>query len=407
MQFSERSPLLLGLVALGVMAAVTVFALAVQRADLSGGYEIVAEFADAGGLRAGDDVFVAGVRVGEVLGLEIAGDRIEARLQIEGAELPETTRAEVRLRTLVGRRGVELTTGRDFAELLGDGDVIPAARTSVATDVPEFGDVSEELLNEVDADALNTFLRAVTDVTRDQRQEVALLIEGGTRLTAVINEQEAEIRRLLRALRGVSETLAASDADLVAVIDDFGTVLDTLAQRRDDVRRLLRETNATSATAADLVADTRGQLDRVLHEVHADVEILTRQQVALAEALAYAPEGVGGFADVTHSGPRPVPYGKVLVTSLGPLGVDVLFGCGGVLDQQLDVLLGPDPRPCPDQTNRLFPRRDPDRQPTVLDQLPDGHTPSAGAPFGGVERHTIDELGRRLLPPGALEGAAP
>lgn len=408
MQFSERSPLLLGLIALGLMAAVTVFALAVQRADLSGGYEVVAEFADAGGLRAGDDVFVAGVRVGEVLGLEIAGDRVEARMQIEGAELPESTRAEVRLRTLVGRRGVELTTGRDFAELLGDGDVIPAARTRVATDIPEFGDVTEELLSEVDADALNTFFRSVTDVTRDQRQEVALLIEGGTRLTAVINEQEAEIRRLLRALRGVSETLAASDADLVAVIDDFGVVLDTLAQRRDDVRRLLRETNATSATAADLVADTRGQLDRILHEVHADVEILSRHQVALAEALAYAPEGVGGFADVTYSGPRPVPYGKVLVTSLGAAGVDVLLGCGGVLDQQLDVLLGPDPRPCPDQTNRVFPRRDPDRQPTVLDQLPDGLTPSeGGAALGGAERHTIDELGRRLLPPGALEGAAP
>lgn len=402
MRFSERNPVGVGLVTLALLAAVTVFALSVQRADFGGGYVVVAEFADAGGLRTGDDVFVAGVRVGEVLGLGIVGDRVEARLQIEGAELPTTTRAEVRLRTLVGRRGVELTTGQDFADLLGDGDVIPAARTNVAIDVPEFGEVSEELLSDVDAEALNTFFRSISDVTRDQREEIALLIEGGTRLTGVINEQEAEIRRLLRALRAVSETLAATDQDLVAVIDDFGFVLDNLATRREDVRRLLRETNATSATAADLVADTRGQLDRILDEVHADVEILSRHQVALAEALAYAPEGVGGFADITFSGDRQVPYGKVFVTSLGAAGVDVLFGCGGVFDQQLDVLLGPDPRPCEEQTNRRFPRRDPDRQPTVLDQLPGRSAPPEGPAGGGDERHAIDELGRRLLPEGAM-----
>lgn len=396
MQFSERNPLLVGLLALGLITVTTVIALTVQRADLGRGYEIVAEFADAAGLRAGDDVFVAGVRVGQVVALDIAGDLVAARLQIEGAELPTTTRAEIRLRTLVGRRGVELTTGDDFAELLGDGDTIPLTRTSVATDVPEFGDVSEELLSEVDAEALDAFLRSVTDVTRDQRAELALLIEGGTRLTRVVTGQEAEIRRLLRALRGVSETLAASDAELVAVIDDFGVVLDSLATRRDDVRRLLRETNATSAAAADLVADTRAQLDRILSELHADVEVLSRHQVALAEALAYAPEGVGGFADITFAGQRPVPYGKVFVTSLGPAGVDVLLGCGGVLDQQLDVLLGADPRPCEEQTNRAFPHRDPDRQPTPLDEPPAASSPDA--PPSGSQRLGIDVLARRLLP---------
>lgn len=398
MRFVERSPLLLGLVATALLAGLTVFALVVQRADLGPGYELTAEFVDASGLRAGDDVFVAGVRAGQVLRLDIDGDRVVALLQIEGAELPASTRAEIKLRTLVGRRAVELTTGNDFSLLLADGDVIPLERTRVATDVPEFGDVSEELLSEVDSTALNTLFRSLTDVTRDQREELALLIEGGTRLTSVVTEQEEQIRRLLRALRGVSETLAASDTDLVAVIDDFGRVLDSLATRRDDVRRLLRETNATSATAADLVADTRGQLDRILDELHADLDIVSRHQVALAEALAYAPQAVGGFAEIAYSGDHQVPYGKVFVTALGAAGVDVLFGCGGLLDQSLDPLLGPDPRPCEEQTNREFPRRDPGEQPTPLDQLSEQAQPSDAA--GSAERHSLDAVARRLLPGG-------
>lgn len=404
MQLSERSPRLVGFVAFALMAAVTVFALTVQRADLTGGYELTAEFSDASGLRAGDDVFVAGVRVGEVLGLDIDGDRVVAQLRIERADLPDTTRAAVKLRTLVGRRAVELDTGNDFTQLLGDGDTIPLARTSVAVDVPELGDVSKELLTEVDSAGLNTLFTSLTDVTSDQREQVALLIEGGTRLTGVINDQEEEIRRLLRALRGVSETLAASDDHLVAVIDDFGAVLDSLARRRGDVRRLLRETNATSATAADLVADTRGQLDQVLDELHADLEVVNRHQVALAEALAYAPAAVGGFAEITYSGENPTPYGKVFVTALGPAGVDVLFGCGGLVDQLLDPLLGPDPRPCEEQTNRRFPRHDAQEQPTVLDELP-GAPVHAGA--GGDGRWGLDELGRRLLPPTLQGGSAP
>lgn len=393
MQFTERSPLVLGLVSLALIGFVTVIALGVQRSDFGPGYEVTAEFADGSGLRAGDAVLVGGVRVGQVLGLEIVDDHVQARLQIEGGELSRDTRAEIILRTLVGRRAVQLESGGDFSRTLDDGDVIPGERTTELIDLPEFGDVSEELLSEVDSEALNTFLRSLTDVTDDQREEVALLIEGGTRLTEVINSQEEELRRLLRALRAVSRTLADTDQDLVGVIDDVGLVLDRLLDRRDDVRRLLRETNVTSATAADLVADTRAEIDKILTELHADVEVVSRYQVTLAEALAYAPEGVGGFADITYSGDHRVPYGKVLVTSLGPAGVDVLLGCGGLVDQQLDQLLGPDPQPCEEQNNRRFPRREPGEQPNVGDQLP---TPPASR---AAQRHDLGELGRRLLPP--------
>lgn len=400
MQFSERSPLVLGLIAVGFLALATVVALGLQRSDFGPGYELTAQFADASGLRPGDAVLVGGVRVGQVLKLDIVDDHVAAQLQIEDAELSADTRAEIILRTLVGRRAVRLDSGGDFSRVLADGDVIPTERTTELIDVPEFGDVSEELLSEVDSEALDTFLGSLTDVTRDQREEVATLIEGGTRLTRVINTQEEELRRLLRALRAVSETLADTDQDLVAVIDDFGVVLDRLLDRREDVRRLLRETNTTSATAADLVADTRSELDAVLTELHADVEILSRYQVTIAETLAYAPESIGGFADITFSGDQPVPYGKVFVTSLGPAGVDVLVGCGGLVDQQLDQLLGPDPRPCEEQNNRRFPRSESGEQRNVGEQLPT-------AQRSGALRHDLGELGRRLLPPGALPEATP
>jgi phospholipid/cholesterol/gamma-HCH transport system substrate-binding protein len=406
MQFTERSPVLIGLVAFALTAVFTVVGLALNRSHLVGGYQVVAEFSDANGMRAGDHVFVAGVRAGRVLRLDIVEDRVEALLQIDGAELPATSRAQVQLQTLVGRRGVDIQAVGSFDELLEDGDRIPLERTRTAIDVPTFGETAEELLSEVDAEVLNTFLRGLSDLTEGQRQEVAQLVEGGTRLTDVVTDQEEQVRELLRQLRGVVETLNARDAELVAILDSFEVALGEIAARRDDLRRLFRETNATSAQAADLVADKRAEIDRILDDLHRLLTVVDRHQLDLAEALAYSGDAIVGFSSIAFAGPVPVPWGHVFVTSLGPAGVDVLIGCGGLLDRQLDAVLGPDPRSCEEQENQTIPEGD-DTQ-GIPTPLPPGTVPRLPVPPGGpagAQRFEVDALARRLLPPAAGQEA--
>lgn len=365
MQLIERNPVLIGAVAIALAAVVTVAALMVQRVHLVGGYQIVAEFADASGLREGDSVMISGVRAGEVESLEIVGDRVEATLRIEGHDLGADTRGRIIVETLVGKRGVQLDAGSDFADPLGDGDRIPLARTSQPQDVPEFGDASEELLSEVDSAELNRFVIALDSVVRDQRQEVADLIDGGTDLTRLVNDQESEIRELLQQLRGLGETLNRRDAELVAIIDDVDEALGRLNDRRDDLRALLRETRATSAQAADLVGDERAELDAILTDLHDITDVLQRHQLDLAEGLAYVGDSILGFASVPQAQGQVVPFGHVFVQSLGPAGVDVLLGCGGLLDAQLDQLLGPDPRSCAEQDGRSAPDRVEQGEPLV------------------------------------------
>jgi phospholipid/cholesterol/gamma-HCH transport system substrate-binding protein len=355
MTFMDRNPVLLGIIAAAVIIGGTLAALAVQGGQFRTSYTVAAEFADAAGLRVGDHVLIAGIRAGSVTGLEIDGDQVLAQLQVNGHELPTQTRAHIVLRTLVGRRSVELVAAGDWTRLLADGDVIPRERTQVPIDVPEFGDIAERLLDEVDSEALNTFLASLTDVTRQQRNQVEALIAGGTRLTAVVNDQEQEVRQVLRDLRRVGEILNSRDAELVRIIDDFGEVVAVLAQRRQELQALFRETNAASATAADLVAATRADLDRILGEVHETSAVLARHQMDIAEALAYIGDSIEGFSSIAFAGGREVPWGHVFVTSLGPAGVDVLAGCGGLIDQQLDALLGPDPRSCEEQENQSWP----------------------------------------------------
>lgn len=410
MQLSERNPVIIGLVAVGLLLLFAVAALTLQRADFTGGYSLVAEFEAANGLREGDQVSVAGVPVGRVSSLEIVDDHVEALLRIDGEELPADTVAVIAPQTLVGKRDVELEAGGDYSQLLVDGDRIPLERTQVEVDVPEFADASEELLGEIDAEVLNTFLGSLTTLTEGQRDEVAQLVQGGTRLTEVVQRQDERIREVLVQLQGVGETFNGRDDELIRIIDDFQVSLSALNDRRTEISRLFDETTETSRVTADLIAATRGDLDAVLDELHADTEKVTRHQLELAEALAYAPDSVGGFSSIAFAGQERVPFGHVFVSSLGVLGIDVLVGCGGLVDQQLDLILGPDPRSCEEQEVDTFPEDSGGSSEQPQGVGADPPQPGEGTPDdqGGSTaparevRLGVDVLGRLLLAqPGA------
>lgn len=371
-QFNERNPILIGLIALGLIVASTVIALTLQRDDLTGGYRLTLEFTEANGLRTGDLVEIAGVRAGTVVEVAIVRDHVEAVAQMSGGvEVPATTRAQVKLRTLVGTRAIDLDTGDDFTRLLEDGDRIPIGQTRVAIDVPTFAEDAEDLLSEIDSEALNTFLVSLTDLTRDQRDEVAQLVDSGGRLADLVTTQEQQLRLLLRQLAEVSRTLNSRDDELIGIIDDLDVALASVAARRGDLTRLFEQTRRAGADTADLIAATRADLDSILTELHVDLAIVNRHQVDIAEALAYSGDAIEGFASIAFAGDIPVDWGHVFVTSAGPIGIDVLAGCDGLIDQQLDLVLGEDPRPCSEQDGSSTPGDVPPADPLVPPILPD------------------------------------
>jgi phospholipid/cholesterol/gamma-HCH transport system substrate-binding protein len=353
-QFIERNALVIGVIT-AILIVVTLYvSLTLTREDLTGGYTITARFTDANGLRPGDVAIIAGIPAGKVTSIDIPEGQahVEAAIQVDGGiELPATTRATITLRTLVGKRAVDLDTGTDFdGPLLEEGDVIPLERTSVTIDVPQLAESADDLLGDIDSEALNLLLTSVADVTRGQRERVADLIDSGSDLTELVNTQEQQIRTLLRNLADVSATLSSRDDELIGIIDDLDVALGNLAARRADLQALLRETQRTGALTADFVSRARADLDAILDELHLDLQIIARHQVDLAEGLAYGGDALIGFGSIAFATGVPVEWGHVFVTSAGPVGVDALVGCGGLVDQQLDALLGPDPRPCSEQS---------------------------------------------------------
>ena len=135
--FRERNPVIIGAVSLAVIAALILAAFRAQDLPLIGGGDTYyASFTEAGGLKANDEVRIAGVRVGKVEEVELDGDQVQVTFRIEAdAEFGSETGAAIKVKTLLGAMFLAL-------EPAGDGQLeeeseIPVERTSSPYDVVE------------------------------------------------------------------------------------------------------------------------------------------------------------------------------------------------------------------------------------------------------------------------------
>src|SRR5687768_13752153 len=94
--FRERNPVVIGAISMAVIAGL--LTLAFKAGDLpvvGGGDTYYANFSESGGLKANDEVRIAGVRVGKVRGVELAGDHVRVEFQVDdAAEFGPETGAE-------------------------------------------------------------------------------------------------------------------------------------------------------------------------------------------------------------------------------------------------------------------------------------------------------------------------
>ena len=76
------------------------------------GYTVSADFPSVAGLKNGDPVEIAGVRIGRVEAIQLADDRARLQLRVEdGVKLQDDVIASVRSRGLIGDKFVLLTPG--------------------------------------------------------------------------------------------------------------------------------------------------------------------------------------------------------------------------------------------------------------------------------------------------------
>jgi phospholipid/cholesterol/gamma-HCH transport system substrate-binding protein len=325
--FRDRNPYLVGIVSVLVIGALTGLAFMVGLLRLfEHTYSMSGVFSDAAGLRGGDEVKLAGVKVGRVTGVEADhrhGNVIVTWVVNDGVDLGPRTTAEIALETLLGAKYIRLggTVERPYvADLPKAERRIPAERTKIPFDVFELTRVGTRGIQQTDTAKLNTFINDLADITDGQRAPLRKLLTGIDGVATAINQRDTQLRTLLERADKLSATLADKDETLVALIDASQRILDFVAARREQLGRALGEGNRFVQDLDRFVAVNRGLLDSILDTLHPTLDVVQKHQGTIDKSLAWLGPG---FLQQAQAGTHG-PWQDIYVRSLGPDAIAIL-----------------------------------------------------------------------------------
>lgn len=227
-----------------------------------------AVFTDVYGLREGDDVRMAGVRVGRVEKIELDGKLAKVSFVVQTEQrLYGNTVASVTYQNIVGQRYLGLSLGKEGDPgLLPPGSVIPRERTDPSFDVTALLNGYEplfSLLNPHDADNLT---KGIIQSLQGDTSSLATLVGQTSTLTETFAGRDQALGDVITNLNTVVGNLAAQNDNLDGVITQTREVVSELDRRRPElvasVGSLARVLGRLSASARDVYPSLREFIDR-------------------------------------------------------------------------------------------------------------------------------------------------
>ncbi len=301
--FRERNPVKIGIVSIAVLVMLMVMAFKADSLPLiGGGTTYYANFSEAGGLKTGDEVRVAGVRVGKVNSIELDGNQVKVGIKIrEKVNFGENSGAGVRVKTLLGDMFLELQPAGEGQ--MKAGATIPVDRTESPYDVVEAFEGLADTSANIDKDQLAAALTTLADLTRSTPEEFQAALTGVSDLSRNLAAKDERIESLLTQLDRVTKVLDERDEDLITLMNDANQLFAALVERREAVHNLLISTQQLSKELSQLVDDSRADLKPALESLDVILDVFTKNEENLEKSLRLMAPFYKVFNNTLGNGP--------------------------------------------------------------------------------------------------------
>ncbi|MGH3678634.1 MAG: MCE family protein [Mycobacterium sp.] len=283
---SYRKPLI-GLIFFLIMAIVATWMVFVTlRREVAGptnSYSAV--FSDVSGLHPGDDVRVAGVRVGRVDRVNLEGTLAKVTFRVQKDQiLYGNTVAAVTYQNIIGQRYLGLSPGsRGEQTPLADRSQIPLEQTEPSFDIAYLLNGFEPLFTLLDPQQVDNLTNGIVQALQGDSGSILTLITQTSALAEQFAGPDQILGEVITNLNDVVTNLAAQNADLQTVISQARDVLVGLGSRRE---KLVASVGSISAVV--------GRLATITDNLYPDVHELIQRQPGVAAYLTG--EGQARFA---------------------------------------------------------------------------------------------------------------
>ncbi|BBX84719.1 MCE family protein [Mycolicibacterium aubagnense] len=296
----EKDPLRTGI--LGVFIVVCLVLISFGYTGLPfwpQGKNYSAFFGDAGGITPGSDVRVAGIRVGKVGDVELAGTSAKVNFTVDRQiVVGDQSLASIRTDTVLGQKSLWVTP-----KGTKEATVIPLGRTTtpytINTALQDLGQNTSEL----DKPQLEQALKVLTDTLHDATPQLRGALDGVAALSSSLNKRDQALEQLLGHAKKVSDTLAQRADQVNKLVIDGNQLFAALDERRQSLSTLISGIRGVSQQLSGFVADNKREFGPALKQLNLVVDELLKRKEHISEALKRLPGYATALGEVVGNGP--------------------------------------------------------------------------------------------------------
>ncbi|MFT4082236.1 MAG: MlaD family protein [Nocardioides sp.] len=253
--------------------------------------EYRAVFTDATGVNKGDDIRIAGVKVGSVKDVQIT-HRTQALITFSvdaDQRLAASTKATIRYRNLVGQRYIALTDEIGDGGRLSPGETIPVSRTQPALDLTVLFNGFKPLFEALSPNDVNTLSNEIVQVFQGEGGTLDSLLAHTASLTNTLADRDQVIDALIDNLNQVLAHVGKRDKQLSALILTFKKFVHGLATDKDAILGSLDQISDLSVQTADLIDGIKDPFVDDVKQLRRLTTNIDRNKQSLSDQLQIEP----------------------------------------------------------------------------------------------------------------------
>ena len=267
---------------------------------------ITAFFTSATAIYPGDDVRVAGVKVGTITAIDPQGTKARMTLRVDrGVPIPADAKAVIVSQNLVGSRYVQLAPAYETSgPTMRDGAVIDTDRTAVPV---EWDEVKAQLMrlatdlgptSSVSTTSVGRFIETTADALDGNGDKLRETIKQLSGLSRILADGSGNIVDVIANLQTFVTVLRDSNAQIVQFQDRLATVSSVLDGSRSDLDGALTNLSSAVVDVKRFVAGSRDQVSEQVERLGDLVRNISDNQMALKNLLHVAPNAIGNSYNI-------------------------------------------------------------------------------------------------------------
>lgn len=284
---------------------------------------ITAYFTSTTAIYPGDEVQVAGVKVGSITGIEPEGAQVKMTLHVDpNVAIPAGAKAVIVAQNLVAARYVELAPAyRSSGPTMSDGAVIPVERTAIPV---EWDEVKAQLMrlatdlgptSKVSTPAVARFIDSAADALAGNGDKLRQALAQLSGVGRILARGSGNIVDIIKDLQIFVTALRDSNTEIVQFQERFATLTSVLNESRSDLDAALSNLSTAIGDVRRFIAETGDKTSEQVARLADVTQNLVDHHVDIENILHVAPNAIANFYNI-YNPDTGLNYGDFVVNNL-------------------------------------------------------------------------------------------